>query len=399
MKRELGPKTAEELQAAALELIGIIYEAAVNPERWQDFLRIYGQLYPGCSQYLWMEDRDRSDFRVLIGECSDRSFLTSFEAHYGSVNPWTECVFSQPEGHVHLGDWQAPRAVLESSEFYHDWLKPQDLHDGFGSTILKSDRHMMSFSILHSKRVASLERDLELLKLIVPHMQRAARLHGHFLDLQGRAGTREELLNQLTVGAVLCDGCGRIQHMNKAAQDMVLAGDGLCLIGGRLVPAVKTEADRLDRLLKEAAGMVNGGPVTTGGALSVSRPSGRRAYGLTVAPYRGQAPNSPWVKLAPSTRVVLFIADPELRQPPPESLLTDLYGLTAAEARMAAQLSQGRSLDEVAEVCEVTRETARSRLKQLFSKTGTHSQSELVALLLRSLPPTADGRGSGQCTG
>jgi DNA-binding CsgD family transcriptional regulator len=48
---------------------------------------------------------------------------------------------------------------------------------------------------------------------------------------------------------------------------------------------------------------------------------------------------------------------------------------------MAGQLALGRGIDEIADSCAVTRETARSRLKQVFSKTGTHSQAQLVALL------------------
>lgn len=224
-------------------------------------------------------------------------------------------------------------------------------------------------------------------------MHRAVRLQEHFLELQGSAAAMEDLLNQLSIGVFLCEVCGRIQMMNQLARDMVLAGDGLSLIGGCLVPGLKCEADRLDGLLAAAAAMANGGPVSTGGALSVSRPSGRRAYTLAVAPYSGKASNSPWVKLAPATRVVIFIADPELRYQLPEDFLVRLYGLTAAEARMAELLAGGRAIPEISERLGITRETARSRLKAIFSKTDTHSQAQLVSVLSASLPMSGDRLG------
>jgi PAS domain-containing protein len=279
---ELGPKTHDEMQAAALRLIGIVYEAAADPARWDDFLQVYSELYPGTSQWIWIEDRERADVRILTSEACDLSYVPSYQEYYAATNPWTETAFSQPEGWVHLGDWEAPREVLEASPFYNDWMKPQDLDNGIGSIILNSGGQMMIYSLLHSKRVATSERDLRLLRMLVPHMQRAARLHGHFLVLEGMAGTNEHLLNRLALGILLCDAGGRILFMNKAAEDMLLAGDGLSIIGGRLVPALKAEADRLDLLVAQASGMANGGGVTAAGACGIApfrlqglRPDGR----------------------------------------------------------------------------------------------------------------------------
>jgi DNA-binding CsgD family transcriptional regulator len=65
-----------------------------------------------------------------------------------------------------------------------------------------------------------------------------------------------------------------------------------------------------------------------------------------------------------------------------EARLSDLYGLTRAESRLAAKLAQGRSLEEAASMLNITIETARSYSKRVLSKTGAKRQSELVRLLL-----------------
>ncbi len=57
------------------------------------------------------------------------------------------------------------------------------------------------------------------------------------------------------------------------------------------------------------------------------------------------------------------------------------FGLTGAEARLAAELVEGAGVEGIALKFGISRDTARNQLKAIFSKTGTHRQAELVLLL------------------
>ena len=59
---------------------------------------------------------------------------------------------------------------------------------------------------------------------------------------------------------------------------------------------------------------------------------------------------------------------------PNASLLSKIFGLTFAEAKLAAALADGTSLDTAAEELDIARQTARSQLKIVFAKTDTHRQ-------------------------
>jgi DNA-binding CsgD family transcriptional regulator len=65
------------------------------------------------------------------------------------------------------------------------------------------------------------------------------------------------------------------------------------------------------------------------------------------------------------------------------TLLSRIFGLTPAESRLAAALANGGTLTQAASNLNISWETARTHLKTVFSKTNTHRQSELVALLSR----------------
>lgn len=84
-------------------------------------------------------------------------------------------------------------------------------------------------------------------------------------------------------------------------------------------------------------------------------------------------------------------SDPDPDDPAGRSSAADLprmarlraeFGLTKAEARLALALAEGRSPAQAAKDFDVKLTTIRSQLQQIFAKTGTSRQAELVAMLL-----------------
>ena len=68
---------------------------------------------------------------------------------------------------------------------------------------------------------------------------------------------------------------------------------------------------------------------------------------------------------------------------PNEAQLRSLFGLTPSETRLAQLLACGDTVEEVAQALGVKLTTVRSQLAVIFSKTGTHRQAKLVAILSR----------------
>ena len=62
------------------------------------------------------------------------------------------------------------------------------------------------------------------------------------------------------------------------------------------------------------------------------------------------------------------------------------FGLTPAEARLAFHIVKGETLRSAAVELSISYETARSHLKNIFGKTGTCRQAQLVMIILTALP-------------
>jgi DNA-binding CsgD family transcriptional regulator len=70
----------------------------------------------------------------------------------------------------------------------------------------------------------------------------------------------------------------------------------------------------------------------------------------------------------------------------PIDLLRYHFGLTPAEARLALHLVAGDALRSAAAKLSITYETARTELKNIFNKTVTCRQAELVIVIVTALP-------------
>jgi DNA-binding CsgD family transcriptional regulator len=78
----------------------------------------------------------------------------------------------------------------------------------------------------------------------------------------------------------------------------------------------------------------------------------------------------------------------------PIDLLRSHFGLTPAEARLALHLVAGETLRSAEAKLSISYETARTHLKNIFDKTGTCRQAELIVVILTALPGCGRQLGS-----
>jgi DNA-binding CsgD family transcriptional regulator len=63
------------------------------------------------------------------------------------------------------------------------------------------------------------------------------------------------------------------------------------------------------------------------------------------------------------------------------SLLMELYGFTAAEARLAKELVLGTTVEAYAQSFHISVATVRTQLRQVLAKSGHSRQQELIGHL------------------
>jgi DNA-binding CsgD family transcriptional regulator len=230
------------------------------------------------------------------------------------------------------------------------------------------------------------EDDLQLGNLLAPHFARAFAIHNRVGEIQRGREALTEVIDRLPLGVILLDSRRQPVITNRSASQILARQDGFRIDLSGPCAADARENTALRKLV--ASAVVIGAQEGSGPAnvLSISRPSGERAYPVLVAPL-----------LEPPTGgsdrdavAALFIADTDASNISMTEVLQGLYSLTQAEAELVGLLAQGLSLEEAARQRSVTMNTVRSQLKQVFSKTDTKRQGQLVRLVLSGVAPIQD---------
>lgn len=200
----------------------------------------------------------------------------------------------------------------------------------------------------------------------------------------GVDGRTRRVLDILSFGVVLVCGT-RIVFANRAAMAIHRDGDGLAI-----ATTLRTGSHLVDKairsVLDEACVAAQAGRDHLA-SLSIPRPSGRRDFLLTVCALPDDAD-----PCDDDARAVVFISDPERRPAMPGQVLSGLFGLTPTEAEVARALAQGRRTDEIAASLGIAPTTVAFHLRNLFDKTGTHRQADLIVLLLTGLASVGEPR-------
>ncbi len=84
---------------------------------------------------------------------------------------------------------------------------------------------------------------------------------------------------------------------------------------------------------------------------------------------------------------IVSVIDPDSDRHRREVNLRRRFGLTAAESGLAAEILKGDGRVAAARRRGVSDATAKTQLKRIFDKTGTHRQAELIRVLLDATGP------------
>jgi DNA-binding CsgD family transcriptional regulator/PAS domain-containing protein len=368
-------------QDTVLELVGQIYEAAVEPEIWPSVLARLASETESENLLLSLQFPCESDTgRNIFARPADPEFIKSLQEHYWNLDPWRPYNLGRCTGEVELGRIVLSHAELVKTEFYNDWMRPQKFHDTFAMGLAPP---LMESALAGFRKLGTNydDGDLDLLRALTPHLRQAVVVDGRLHQSARETDVLEEVLDHLSTGVIVLDAKGRVLRTNRAADRILANGDGLSLCRNELATARPADACTLRKLIGGAAQTGNGNGLDAGGSLALERPSGRRSLTLLVSPVRSIGADT----IDGCAAALVFVGDPEQRVEPPIEALRRLWGLTRAEARVASLLMAGERLEDIAEQLRVQTNTARAHLKQVFAKTETHRQAELVVVLLRTL--------------
>jgi DNA-binding CsgD family transcriptional regulator/PAS domain-containing protein len=213
-----------------------------------------------------------------------------------------------------------------------------------------------------------------------PFIELTIRAHAAAMVARGQAERHiaglETALDQSIYAIMLLGYDGALLFANQAARRLLDASDGLRRSGRTVSSSDLGDAVKLQVAIDHVCrGEAHQGEQPV---VALRRRNGRRPLLACVSPVQDRGPSGS------EASAVLRIVDPDCRVGPLIEPVCAHYRLSAVESRLACFIATGLTLEEAATQLRIKEQTARSYLKQVFLKTETNRQADLVRLLLSS---------------
>jgi DNA-binding CsgD family transcriptional regulator len=361
-------------QGTFTETLGVIYDAAVAPDRWPALLQHLGRDFRCHFTGMVISNADRSAFEGMAAGV-DREVHQAFLRRHHQNSPLRLASPPMLTGEVIDSEAIMPRAQFERTEIYQDFFRPHDMGYGLRLTLWQGQGGAHTMSLVRPWGAGAFDgREHQFANRLMPHLERAAAVARHMRAADLMTRSAHAVLDAVQQPVLLLRRDGRLIHANASAQTVLLAADGLTVMRHGLKGATAAATRALEALIASAAATPG-----VSGTIRMQRPSGRAPLVMIAMPMQGLDDFA----LEEHPAVLVCVSDPT-RQPEVEPrLLIELFGLTPTEAALAQQLLAGRELKVIAAANGRDVSTVRKLLTRLMSKTETRLQSDLLRLLDR----------------
>jgi DNA-binding CsgD family transcriptional regulator len=361
---------------ALSDLIGRVYESAIDPSRWDDTLALtaamLGPAEWDVAMLLWERSNPPGGRFVAaagVGPMIREIYCSTFAGR----NPWTQRISPQPLGRVVDSFDIMSREELTEHPIYANFLQAWEMERAVGVML---DRHGQErLGLIMPGRP---NRDLDGLKrglrILAPHLQRAVRISRSLGEANLRTDAATSALDHAPVAVVTLGRDLTVMNANDKARALAKAG-WINLAGPRF--------HFLDRnAQRQTLDLTAAEPPATA-AFSTEGPDGAQlaVLGARLSHQVAATLAGPIEGAAIVLTIGLGGRAPLLQI----DRLGAWYGLTPAEARLAAALAGGATPSGYAQLRNVSINAIRFLLKGIYRKTGVASQAQLVSAI-RSLP-------------
>lgn len=364
------------------ELIGAIYEGPLEEQPWQSFLAQLRDAMGAVNATLVLRPPSAEGKGLLLADGGSLDTIATYSERLFVLDPFVDL----PPGEAHCLLEYVDEQEYLNSDLYKLCMQPAGLYDCLGADLRGSGGLQARLRASRARGAQAFgDDDKALLLSIMPHLERAIRIHSRLNITESERALYAGAVQQLAVGTVILDDNSCVLDCNEVASRLLRTNDGLACVDQRLRVKNREQAQELKELIGAVLDNQQEAKSSLVKAMRVSRPSGLSDLGLVIR----AVPVSEWSEGQSAPAVAIFISDPEQSSEAPTDAIASLFGLTPSEAALAMHLAKGLTLDEAAEQMEVSRNTARAHLRAIFSKTGVSRQTMLVRLVLKSVATLA----------
>jgi len=357
-------------------LLERIYEAAFVPEFWESVIADIAVLSGSVSGAMLLVDPRLPPLWVATPNVHEQLDAYSHTDGWFNNPRMLRLLRAEHAGFVREIDVSTPDEIKQDPHV--EFMTMAGLEHQAATGVTMPTGELVMFTVERAKGMEHFaDTDIAALDALRPHLARASLMAVQLQLRQARSTV--ETLQSIGLPAAVLAANGAVMATNPLfeLEARFLRPSAF----GRLSVADKTTND----LLQDALSVQGDRPPKVRSVPIKAQEYDDRPAVVHVVPLRRAAQDI----LGSGTTLIVVTSYSLTGRVPADAILKGLFDLSAAETKLAAALASGQTLKAAAAARLITIPTARSQLAQIFHKTGTHQQSELVALL-KSAHPAVD---------
>ena len=365
-------------------LIGEIYDAALERDRWPQVLKQICGFVEGRSSTLFAQDAARPLATPFYDYGNDPRFNRLYQEQYVHLNPLVPGMTFFDVGEVFSVFDVIAEPEFQATRFHAEYGVPQGIRDSLFCNLDKSGTSYAVISVTRDESQGPVDEGARRrLALLVPHLRRSVLIGNLIETHEAEKAVLSDVLGHVAAAVLLVDALGGITFASASAHAMMAERTIIRNVQGSIAAA----DPGANRMLREAFAVACDGDAALsarGVAISLTS-SGEDRWLAHVLPLTGGVRRE--MGNTHSAVAAVFVRKAGMDIPGPLETLTKLYKLTASEARVLQALVNTGGVPDIAEALGISVTTVRTHLKGLFEKTGERRQADLVKLLAAHASP------------
>jgi DNA-binding CsgD family transcriptional regulator/PAS domain-containing protein len=360
------------------EVIGLIYDAAVEPALWPQALETCREFVGGASAAVFAKNITGNRCQLYYADGRlDAERARDYFQHMAPIDPSnTVQVFAEVEQAVITSRKIDPEDFVQT-RFAREWALPQGLVDMVVAPIERQGSWAALFGVFRHERDGLGDEDArQRVTMLAPHIRRAFAIG----DIVGKAHRElddfRSTIDGLAAAVFLVDIEGRLVHVNQ---------NGAALLGtSRAITSSHEGVLRLNRT--SIRHLLPGENAPEPHSQFFQTTAGARLV-IHVLPLTGGT--RPFAGLGGEAVAALFVQPAHFDPPSIPESLARAYNLTPAELRVALATLRQERVADVAETLGLAEATVKTHLSRIFAKTDTRRQADIVKLVAAFASPLA----------
>ena len=368
------------------ELIGVVYDSALEPQQWQMLLARLNEIFAGFMGAVYTQEGEK-----FIGMYSPDGFNTASKSVYdqhtldGKVHGISEDQNDHRRELLRridpkIGDVFYSRDIFTDEEFrastsYKTVLAPAGIGHWVSLKFAQSGIREAVFIFFENEKSSDTpdpEGLKEIFELLSPHVVRATRIARALRMAQEASETFQGFLDAIALPMLVTDRDARLVFSNAAGRRLLDRGvlfrtdpeSRLIMIQPEGTKAIRERIEGIER-----------NQVPTG--LRIDDQEG--AVSLCIAPFHPSMAEAAEADrdLFDARRMFAVFVGSQGDDPVNPGLLRDVFELTQREAEVCSALVAGHSPAEIADVMGRAEKTIRNQIQSVYEKIGVNSSQAL----------------------